>query len=102
MASQVEAIVMSTYAACTEPDTQGNGLPFTAQAEFYYHYSIINILLLYSAGETMLYQIHRCNELQIYIAITLDDIMQKRFGQKFLFYSILSGSVQFCSVGVSG
>ena len=28
---EVESIVMSTFKACTEPDTEGKGLPFTAQ-----------------------------------------------------------------------
>ena len=28
---EVEAIVMSTYNACVEADTEGGGVPFTAQ-----------------------------------------------------------------------
>ena len=28
---EVESIVMSTYKACTEADTESNGAPFTAQ-----------------------------------------------------------------------
>ena len=28
---QVEAVIMSTYAACVSPDPEGDGKPFTAQ-----------------------------------------------------------------------
>ena len=30
---EVEAIVMSTYKACTETDTEGGGMPFTAEVK---------------------------------------------------------------------
>lgn len=30
---EVELIVMSTYKACVETDTEGNGQPFTAQVK---------------------------------------------------------------------
>lgn len=30
---EVEFIVMSTYRACVEADTEGDGLPFTAQVQ---------------------------------------------------------------------